>query len=218
MLYKDGLVMYDRQTDTLWTHVDGRAVRGRLLGRQLDIVPSVHATWKEWLALYPKSQVLRKRGEFHSSYEGYNRNPTRLGILGRRNPDQRLPGKERVLGLRSGDEAIAFPVKAVRDAGLVHAQVGSLVVVLVAPGPDLPIVVYSRRVGNRVLRLNLVEHEGRPALRDEQGGTMWDIATGHGVAGALSGERLTRAPAYPAFWFGWASYFPNSAIWAPPEP
>ncbi len=209
--------MYDRQTETLWTHVDGRAVRGRLLGRQLDIVASVHATWKEWLALYPNSQVLRKRGEFRSTYESYNRSPSQLGIRGRGNPDKRLPGKERVLGLRDGDEAMAFPVKAVREAGVVHAQVGSLVVVLVSPGPDLPLVAYSRRVGNRVLRFTLADGDGRPALRDEQSSTTWEIATGRAVAGALQGERLMRAPAYPAFWFGWASYFPQSGIWSPSQ-
>ena len=27
MLYRDALVMYDRETDTLWSHVDGRASR-----------------------------------------------------------------------------------------------------------------------------------------------------------------------------------------------
>ena len=47
MLFRDGLVMYDRETDTLWTHVDGRAVRGKLTGHVLEIVPSIHATWKE---------------------------------------------------------------------------------------------------------------------------------------------------------------------------
>jgi hypothetical protein len=44
MLYRDGLVMYDRQTETLWTQVDGKAVRGALTGRQLQIVPAIHAT------------------------------------------------------------------------------------------------------------------------------------------------------------------------------
>src|SRR5712691_10412764 len=87
MLYKDGLVMYDRQTDTLWTQVDGKAVRGALAGRQVQLVSAIHATWKEWRALYSDSQVLRKRGEFRSSYDDYNRNPARLGIMGRRSTD-----------------------------------------------------------------------------------------------------------------------------------
>lgn len=202
MLYKDGLVMYDRQTDTLWTHVDGRAVRGDLLGRQLEIVPSVHATWEEWFALYPDSQVLRKNREFRSSYERYNRNPSRLGVMGRRNPDERLKGKERILGLRDRDEAMAFPIEAVREAGIVHAQVGGQTVVLVSPRPELPIAVYSRRVGNRVLTFEAVEHEGRTVLRDKESGTTWDIASGEALSGSLAGERLARAPAHSAFWFG----------------
>lgn len=133
MLFKDGLVMYDRQTDTLWTQVDGRAVRGRLAGQQLQIVPAIHATWKEWRALHPESQVLRKRGEFRSAYDDYNRNPAQLGVMGRRNADNRLPEKERILGIRVGNAAMAFPVEAVREARLAQAQVGRLPVLLAAP-------------------------------------------------------------------------------------
>lgn len=83
--------MYDRETDTLWTHVDGRAVRGPLNGQRLQIVPAVHATWKEWAALYPRSQVLKKRGELRSAYEDYNRSSRELGIMGRRNAERSPP-------------------------------------------------------------------------------------------------------------------------------
>ena len=55
MLLRDSLVMFDRQTDTLWTQVDGRAIKGALTGRRLEIVPAVHATWKEWKRLYPRA-------------------------------------------------------------------------------------------------------------------------------------------------------------------
>jgi len=213
MLYRDGLVMYDRQTDTLWTQVDGRAVRGALLGRPLDLVPAVHATWKEWLALYPGSQVLRKRGEFRSSYADYNRDGRRLGITGRRNLDARLPGKERILGIRVGNAATAFPLKAVREARLVEAEVGGLPVLLVAAAPTQPVLAYERRVGSRVLTFRLAGDAGRPALRDAETDSTWEIPTGTAVAGPLAGTRLPRATAYPAFWFGWRGYFPATRVW-----
>ena len=44
MLYRDALVMCDRETGTLWSHVDGRARNGPLLGETLQPVPAVHAT------------------------------------------------------------------------------------------------------------------------------------------------------------------------------
>lgn len=216
MLYKDGLVMYDRQTDTLWTQVDGRAVRGPLAGRQLEIVPAIHATWREWLALYPRSQVLRKRGEFRSSYEDYNRNPGRLGIMGRRNADARLPGKERILGIRAGNAAMAFPLEAVREAQLAQAEVGGLPVLLVAPAPHLPVLAYERRAGGRDLTFRLATAGAQTVLRDLETDSTWEIATGRASGGAMAGAQLPRATAYPAFWFGWRGYFPNTGVWQRP--
>lgn len=216
MLYKDGLVMYDRQTDTLWTQVDGRAVRGALAGRQLEIVPAVHATWKEWLALYPRSQVLKKRGELRSSYEDYNRDPRRLGIMGRRNADNRLPPKERILGIRVGNAAMAFPIAAVRVARLAEAEVGGLPVLLVAPAPDLPVLAYERRVGSRDLTFRLDTAGSQAVLRDAETNSTWEIATGKAISGAIAGAQLNRATAYPAFWFGWRGYFPSTGVWQRP--
>lgn len=216
MLYKDGLVMYDRQTDTLWTQVDGRAVRGPLSGRQLEMVPAIHATWREWLALYPQSQVLRKGGEFRSSYDDYNRNPGRLGIMGRRNADARLPGKERILGIRVANAAMAFPLRAVRDARLAQAAVGGLPVLLVATAHDLPVLAYERRVGARELTFRLAPAGGQTVLRDVETDSTWEIATGRATAGAMAGAQLPRATAYPAFWFGWRGYFPATDVWERP--
>lgn len=218
MLFKDGLVMYDRQTDTLWTQVDGRAVRGRLTGQQLQIVPAIHATWKEWRALYPESRVLRKRGESRSTYDDYNRNPRQLGIMGRRNIDNRLPGKERILGIRVGSAAMAFPVEAVRDARMAQAAVGGVPVLLVAPGENLPVLAYERRVRSRDLNFRLETVDGRLALRDAQTNSTWEIASGKALGGPLAGAQLTRATAYPAFWFGWRGYFPSTGVWERPTP
>lgn len=212
MLFRDGLVMYDRETDTLWTHVDGRAIKGRLQGQVLEIVPSIHATWKEWRTLYPESLVLKKRGEIRSAYDDYNRNPRQMGILGRRLRDRRLPAKERVIGVRSGDGATAFVERAVRKSRLVHADVGSLPVLLVAAGRDLPVVAFERRVAERVLSFRLVG-DAALVLVDVQTSTRWTLAQGEAVEGPLKGSRLRRAPAYPAFWFGWQGYFPATEVW-----
>ena len=105
MLFRDALVMFDRETDTLWTHVDGHAIKGPLAGRSLVPVAAVHATWTQWKTMYPDSVVLKKRGDFRSPYESYNRSSSKLGIFGRRNEDTRLPGKERILARIIHEEA-----------------------------------------------------------------------------------------------------------------
>jgi hypothetical protein len=212
MLFRDGLVMYDRETDTLWTQVDGRGIKGPLAGRRLEVVPSIHATWKQWKALYPGSRVLEKRGIPRSAYDAYNRDPNRMGIFGRRLRDKRLPPKERVIGVRDGDTTMAFAEADVRKARLVQAEVGSLPVVFAAPGPGHPIVTFTRRVAGRTLSFRLVEGEP-PVMEDIETGSRWSLADGRAVAGALSGTRLERVTAYPAFWFGWLGYFPATGIW-----
>ena len=217
MLFRDALVMFDRETDTLWTHVDGQAIKGPLAGRTLVPVAAVHATWEQWKTLYPDSVVLQKRGKFRSTYDSYNRSSKKLGIFGRRNEDTRLPGKERILGIRVDDAVMVFPLGEVREARVVHAQVGPLPVVLVAPERDLPVVAYDRRVSDRALTFTLADT--MPAtVRDVETGTGWQLSDGLAVEGPLEGAQLVRVVAHPAFWFGWQGYFPNSEIWgAHPE-
>jgi hypothetical protein len=212
MLFRDGLVMYDRETDTVWTQVDGNGIKGSLAGRRLEVVPSVHATWKQWKQLYPNSVVLKKRGTPRSAYDDYNRDPNRAGILGRRIRDKRLPPKERVIGVRTEDAAMAFVEKDVRAARLVQAEVGTLAVVLVAPANDHPVVTFNRGVSGRVLSFRLAEGASA-TMEDDETGSRWSLADGKAISGRLKGTQLERAAAYPAFWFGWLGYFPDTALW-----
>jgi hypothetical protein len=211
MLYRDALVMYDRETGTLWSQVDGRALKGALVGQSLQPVPSIHATWKQWRTLYPESLILKKDGNYRSSYEGYERDQARLGIFGRRLNRSALPPKERILGIRYNDAATAFVVQDVRRAGVVETEVGGVPIVLAALDSDLPVVAFERRVRDRVLTFRRATPEA--ALQDAETGSRWRIADGQAVEGALRGERLTRVTAHPAFWFGWYGFFPDSAIW-----
>src|SRR3970282_2731228 len=109
MLWKDSLIMYDRQTRSLWSHVTGKAIKGPLQGTVLAVYPtSMQTTWAQWSRLHPKTLVLSKRGRsgglegMHDVYEDYFQSATRLGIFGTKNTDGSLPGKEYVLGVSAG--------------------------------------------------------------------------------------------------------------------
>ena len=212
MLYRDALVMYDRETGTLWSHVDGRALSGPLLGETLEPVPSVHATWRQWKTLYPNSLVLAKEGSYRSSYEDYNRDQSRLGIFGRRLNGSSLPPKERILGVRFNDVATAFVVKDVRRLGIVETDVGGVPILLASAGSDLPVVAFERRLHDRVLAFTRVDSR-EPFLEDTETGSRWQLSDGRAIQGPLQGERLVRVTAHPAFWFGWYGFFPDSTVW-----
>lgn len=144
-------------------------------------------------------------------YEDDNRDPSRLGIFGRRLNGSALPPKERVLGIRYNDAATAFVLKDVRQAGSVHAVVGGVPIVLASPASNLPVVAFERRVRDRVLPLDRTA--SATELQDAETHSRWRISDGVAVEGPLTGERLARVTTYPAFWFGWYGFFPRSDVW-----
>ena len=59
-LWRDNLVMYDRQTDSYWAQAVGEAIRGDMKGAVLEMYPSSTMTWKQWQDLHPNTPVLSK--------------------------------------------------------------------------------------------------------------------------------------------------------------
>ena len=53
-------VMYDHQTETLWSQFLGEAVEGPLEGAKLEMIPSQFTTWREWRDQYPDTLALDK--------------------------------------------------------------------------------------------------------------------------------------------------------------
>jgi hypothetical protein len=46
MLWRNSLIMIDRETGTLWSHVTGAALKGSLAGTSLTKLASVQTAWK----------------------------------------------------------------------------------------------------------------------------------------------------------------------------
>jgi len=116
----NALVMYDHQTDTLWSQFLSRGVQGPLAGVQLEIVPSLQTSWSQWLRLHPDTLVLDKRGGAQrDSYEGYYQRGD-AGIIGETNKDNRLPQKELVVGLNLDGLAIAYPFRTIVEQPVIN--------------------------------------------------------------------------------------------------
>ncbi|MBI2081746.1 MAG: DUF3179 domain-containing protein [candidate division NC10 bacterium] len=223
MLWKDSLIMYDRQTRSLWSHVTGKAVTGPLRGTVLTVYPTaMQTTWEQWRRLHPGTLVLSKRGRLgglegtHDVYEDYFRSETRLGIFSTRNPDASLPGKEFVLGVSAGAARSAYPFRHLSVQPLVNDRVGAEPVVVVFAKGSATATAFSRRLGNRTLEFRELRAAGEDLqMTDAQTGSTWRALTGVAVAGKLKGERLGPVPATMAFWFAWRQIYPATAVWKP---
>ena len=110
-LIMNALVMYDHQTETLWSQFLRKGVKGPLTGSELDVVPVTQTTWSSWVQLHPDTRVLDKRGSYRrDTYSGYYSGGS-AGVIGETNSDQRLDRKELVLGVDAMGETKAYPLR-----------------------------------------------------------------------------------------------------------
>ena len=227
-LRNSDLIMYDRQTETWWQQFTGEGIVGKYAGEQLRFLTSQVLSWKDFKEAYPDGEVLARpnmpRNYGYNPYVGYD--STSRPFLFRGTPDSRLAPAERVLGLTTDIDAIAYPFTVLEEAGVVHDSFGGLELAifhkaglasaldssLISQGRDIgTVAVYDRQVGDQLLTFSPNE-DG--SFSDAETGSTWDIL-GEAVAGPLAGEKLTPILHFDHFWFAWAAFFPETELYSP---
>jgi len=112
LLYNSDLLMYDRQTESLWSQIEARAVSGPLKGTELELMPSQLTTWKAWRQQHPDTRVLsretgHRRNYDSTPYGNYKESKTVFFPISER--DDRFHPKAWVIGMTSGNKARAWP-------------------------------------------------------------------------------------------------------------
>ncbi len=230
MLYKSDLVMYDRQTHSLWAQMEGRAIVGELAGTRLTPLPANTIAYSDFKAVYPSGKVLSKETGHRRSYgvnpyDSYDE-PDSNPFLLKGTPDRRRPPKERVVGVVIGGAPRAYPWPVLVKQRVVHDTVGrEPVVILYQPGAlsalDNADIEQSRAVGAtgvfspRVDGKTLTFEPAADGFRDRETGSDWTLL-GHAVKGSLAGKRLRALPHVDAFWFAWAAFHPSTTVYSGP--
>jgi hypothetical protein len=218
LLYKQDLVLYDALTDSLWSQIEARAIRGPKTGTSLDLVPSSLTTWKTWREEHPDTLVLRPPPESNTvsgrtatrnydvpPYLGYAYTE-RIGIGGEYD-DDRLHPKAQVVGVAADGVAKAYPLERVVRQGVVNDRVGDHPVVVTAVD-DETLVAYDRRVGGRVRRF------GRSGGELLAAGTRWDALSGAGLRGRYADVPLESVTdVSQLFFFAWLSFYPETQVY-----
>jgi hypothetical protein len=204
------LVMYDRQTDTLWSQLLGRAVEGEMIGQELDYLPSWQTTWEDWKTRHPDTLALVKGYQgLRDPYFGYYAS-AQAGVIGESSRDDRLPTKEFVIGVAVGDDAVAYAFRMLNDEPIVNHLVGDVPVLVVFDATNASGVVFDRRVDGRTLTL---EHADGFEIIDQETGTRWDGLTGMALEGELAGTQMMRIKSTHSFWFGWKDFYPQTRVY-----
>jgi hypothetical protein len=225
-LYQSALVMYDRQTESLWAHFTAEGLVGVLAGERLDTYPASIVSWASWRDAHPDGLVLSRDTGFERDY---GRNPypgyddvDSQPFLFSGEVDGRLAAMERVVAVGRDTEPIAVRLDELDDAGVIDLTVdGDAVTVWHLPGTGSALDdsdtangrdvgatgVFRREVDGR--QLSFVR--GGDVFVDDETGTRWDIF-GTAVQGPLAGARLEAVEHVDTFWFAWAAYQPDTRI------
>ena len=207
----DIFTMFDRETGSVWTHLDGKAIQGPLAGARLKLVPVPQMTWAEWRAAYPSTSVLSPDTPFSNRYRTarvgrHSESEDRFG-------DDRLPSNALVVAVEAAGHFKGYPIDAVADAGGgVNDVLGGLPLVVVYDGVAQTGIAFSRTVEGQVLDFRRIAGD-RVELTDEQTGTVWDYL-GRAISGPLKGESLDFALSYISEWYGWSAYHPDTGLFA----
>ena len=174
-LIMNALVMYDHQTETLWSQFLSLGVDGPLTGTRLDLVAALQTDWGTWRGLHPDTTALFTgwipQTDQYTGYYGRNG----AGILGESNSDKRLGRKELVLGVAEGGETKAYAMASLQIDGLVNDVVGGLPVVVIGDPSGKTATAFERTVGGRGLTsAPQVTSDGGQAMIDQQTKTIWD--------------------------------------------
>jgi len=219
LLYRSNKLMFDEETASLWSALEGRPVVGPLVGSglQLQTRPVVTTTWGEWRREHPATTVLSlETGHTRDYAEGaayrdyFSRDDLYFQVPGN---DRRLKNKAEVLTLRVRPSAGGEAVPVAIDERLLRRQP---VYPLDIAGRRF-VIVTSRGGANRVYALGSSDAAFQTSRPDDQTvidgqGRRWRVTEDALVRSDDEAVRLPRVPAQRAFWFGWRAQYPATLL------
>jgi len=121
LLYNSDVLLYDRQTESLWSQIQAQAISGSFAGTKLVQLPLIHTSWKQWRNKHPQGDVLsletgHQRDYNRDPYAGYAQSDD-LYFPVAHTSDALLDLKETVLGVKVGNRAKAYPFSVLANYG-----------------------------------------------------------------------------------------------------
>jgi hypothetical protein len=217
-LWSNNLVMYDRQTQSLWPQMSFTASVGILTGTELVPHLTRLLAWDEFRQAHPDAWVLSRdtgydRPYGRNPYLGYDQ-PDSRPLFGAPD-DDRLAPQVRVIGIEDETGAgtpVALVELTVGGTDLVAwhrpGQASALETDEVAGGRDIGTVgVYVPELDGERLTFTA---DGA-GFRDTRTGSTWNVL-GLATTGPLSGGQLPSYRHVDTFWHSWVAFQPETTI------
>ena len=227
MLRNSDLVMYDRQTETLWQQFTGEALVGDMLGTTLTFLPAQIVSFAQAREAHPDADVLSRetghtRPYGNNPYAGYDDINNAPFLFD--GPDNgRLPPLARVIAVKLPDAARAYPTEVTRERRVIHDSIGNQpIVVFHAEGAVTAlgeaVIAEAREVGStgvfdpRLEGQSLTFSYADGRFTDTETSSTWNVL-GEAIAGPLEGQHLTPLQFGDYFAFAWFAFRPETTLY-----
>jgi hypothetical protein len=112
LLYNSDMLLYDRESFSLWSQIMMQSISGPLKGTQLDPLAVSNTSWSDWRDKYPTTKVLSRNTGFSRNYDsspypGYLKSESVMFPVS--NFVAKYHPKELVIGLQIGKSFKAYP-------------------------------------------------------------------------------------------------------------
>lgn len=214
LLYRSNKLMYDHQTNTLWSNLTGEPVMGRLVGKgkKLPILPLTHTTWGEWRRQNPGTRVL-------SLDTGYKRDYRPGAAYGGYFSSEELMfpvWKKAPAVLKNKDWIYAVEVDGKRKVYSIRDLVSRPVINDVVAGKTITLVTDPKSEAVRAYltsgaRFERIESD---RLREEKSARLFRVEE-EALVSLEGNVRHPRLPGHLAYWFGWNAFFPGTELYRP---
>lgn len=139
-LYESNLLMYDYDTESLWSQIKGEAVVGRKTGKKLTHLPFQQVAFGDVLSRFPRAEILSTDTGFSRDYTfypygDYNENDEiyfPISIT-----DTRLPLKEPMYIVDLFDSSVAFKLLDLKEGVTARIRVGQEEITAESKGGDV---------------------------------------------------------------------------------
>jgi hypothetical protein len=210
-------IMRDDETGSWWQQVSGRAILGPLAGEQLEQVHSDEVTFAVWKKEHPATLVLLGDEAYKDEYASpdWEKKMADAPTVRPGDPGDPLKPRDLVVGVRFGEEAVAYPWAALDEHRSIADTVGGTPILILLDADGRSMRCFDRRLEGRTLDLSPAAG-GAPPVRDATTGSAWDFS-GVATEGPLSGTRLRRVRCLKDFWFDWKAYNPSTRVFSGPS-
>lgn len=196
-LLDSNLLMWDEETNTLWSQIMGKALHGKLKGAQLELAPAVFVSFGTWKKIAPKTKVL-DLSKVRATSWFYTTDDLARGTVGRGYRAKKLG-----IGLRFMGKTLLIPMARLHKEGMLRATLAGQALAIIWHEKEKAAFVYKASMGGKKLDLNF---DGTTLSAGERS---WNAMTGEPSDG--EGDALPWFPYIPTYLSAWKSYYPKGA-------